>query len=181
MLEGEAFGGQAGTSSMIRNYLGFPRGVTGRQLGRRAVLQATSFGATFDLARAVTGLEPGEPHQLTLDDGAVVAARAVILACGVTYRRLGVAPLEALVGRGVFYGASTTQARALQGADVVVVGAGNSGGQAALHLARYAAHVTIVARGRSLSSTMSDYLVREIETSSPNRRPHRHRRRRRWR
>ncbi len=165
VLEGEAFGGQAGTSSMIRNYLGFPRGITGRQLGRRAVLQATSFGAAFDLARAAVAFEAGEPHQLTLDDGSVVAAHAVILACGVTYRRLGVAPLEALLGRGVFYGASTTQARALQGAEVVVVGAGNSGGQAALHLARYAAHVTIVARGQSLSSTMSDYLVREIETS----------------
>ena len=165
VLEAEAFGGQAGTSSMIRNYLGFPRGITGRQLGRRAVLQATAFGAAFDLARAVTGLEPGTPHRLTLDDGAVVAAHAVILACGVTYRRLGVAPLEALVGRGVFYGAPSTEARALRDADVVVVGAGNSGGQAAVHLARYAASVTIAARGASLSATMSDYLVREIEAN----------------
>ena len=165
VLEAEAFGGQAGTSSMIRNYLGFPRGITGRQLGRRAVLQATGFGAAFDLARAVAGLESGTPHRLTLDDGAVVAAHAVILACGVTYRRLGVAPIEALVGRGVFYGASSTEARALRGADVVVVGAGNSGGQAAVHLARYAASVTIAARGASLSATMSDYLVREIEAN----------------
>ena len=165
VLEAEAFGGQAGTSSMIRNYLGFPRGITGRQLGRRAVLQATGFGAKFDLARAVTGLDPGTPHRLTLDDGAVVAAHTVILACGVTYRRLGVTPLEALVGRGVFYGAPSTEARALRDADVVVVGAGNSGGQAAVHLARYAARVTIAARGASLSATMSDYLVREIEAN----------------
>ncbi|HEX6658940.1 MAG TPA: FAD-dependent oxidoreductase, partial [Ilumatobacter sp.] len=165
VFEGEAFGGQAGTSSMIRNYLGFPRGVTGRQLGRRAVLQASGFGARFDLARAVTGLEPGAPHRLALDDGASAAAHAVVLACGVTYRRLGVASLEALVGRGVFYGASSTQARALRDADVVIVGAGNSGGQAAVHLARYAATVTIAARRPSLSATMSDYLVKEIEAN----------------
>jgi thioredoxin reductase (NADPH) len=165
VLEAEAFGGQAGTSSMIRNYLGFPRGITGRQLGRRAVLQAAGFGAAFDLARAVTALQPGTPHHLTLDDGAVAAAHAVILACGVTYRRLGVAPLEALLGHGVFYGVPATHARAMQDTDVVVVGAGNSGGQAAVHLARHAAHVTIVARGPSLSETMSAYLVDEIESN----------------
>ena len=165
VLEGEAFGGQAGTSSMIRNYLGFPRGITGRQLGRRAVLQSLAFGARFDLARRVVGLEAGRPHRLALDDGAVAAADAVVLACGVTYRRLGVASLEALVGAGVFYGAATGHARALQDADVVVVGAGNSGGQAAVHLARYAARVTVVARGESLSDTMSAYLVRDIEAN----------------
>jgi thioredoxin reductase (NADPH) len=165
VLEAEAFGGQAGTSSMIRNYLGFPRGITGRQLGRRAVLQATGFGAAFDLARAAADLKSGTPHQLTLDDGAVVTAHAVILACGVTYRRLGVTPIEALVGRGVFYGAPSTEARALRDTDVVVVGAGNSGGQAAVNLARYAARVTIVARGEALSETMSDYLVHEIEAN----------------
>jgi thioredoxin reductase (NADPH) len=164
MFEGEAFGGQAGTSSMIRNYLGFPRGVTGRQLGRRAVLQAAGFGAALDLARAVTGLEAGRPHRLVLDDGAVAEAHAVVVACGVTYRRLGIPALEELVGRGVFYGASSTQARALRDAPTVVVGAGNSGGQAALHLARSAAHVTIAAR-RPLPETMSDYLVKEIRTN----------------
>jgi thioredoxin reductase (NADPH) len=165
VVEAEAFGGQAGTSSMIRNYLGFPRGITGRQLGRRAVLQSLAFGARFDLARRVVGLEPGRLHRLTLDDGAVASADAVVLACGVTYRRLGVASLEALVGSGVFYGAATGQARALQDADVVVVGAGNSGGQAAVHLARYAARVTLVARGASLPETMSAYLVGEIEAN----------------
>jgi thioredoxin reductase (NADPH) len=166
VLEGEAFGGQAGTSSMIRNYLGFPRGITGRQLGRRAVLQSLAFGAQFDLARRVVGLEPGRPHRLTLDDGAVAAADAVVLACGVTYRRLGVAALEALVGAGVFYGAASGHARALQDAEVVIVGAGNSGGQAAVHLARYASQVTVVARGESLADTMSAYLVREVESNA---------------
>jgi thioredoxin reductase (NADPH) len=165
VLEAEAFGGQAGTSSMIRNYLGFPHGITGRQLGRRAVLQAAAFGAALDLARPATALDPGTPHRITLADGAVARAHAVALACGVTYRRLGVAHLEALVGAGVFYGAATGHARALQGTEVVVVGAGNSGGQAAVHLARYAARVTIVARGRALETTMSSYLVREIEAN----------------
>ena len=163
VLEAEAFGGQAGTSSMIRNYLGFPQGITGRQLGRRAVLQAVRFGAALDLARAVTALEVGAPHRLRLSDGAVASAHAVIVACGVTYRRLGVPALEELVGAGVFYGAATSDARALAGTDVVVVGAGNSGGQAAVHLARYAAHVTIVARRGALAETMSTYLVNEIE------------------
>ena len=163
VLEAEAFGGQAGTSSMIRNYLGFPQGITGRQLGRRAVLQAVRFGAALDLARAVTALEVGAPHRLRLTDGAVASAHAVIVACGVTYRRLGVPALEELVGAGVFYGAATGDARALAGTDVVVVGAGNSGGQAAVHLARYATHVTIVARRGALAETMSTYLVNEIE------------------
>ena len=165
VLEAEAFGGQAGTSSMIRNYLGFPRGVTGRQLGQRAVRQAIGFGAAFDLARAAIALEAGAPHRLALADGAVASADAVILACGVTYRRLGVESLEQLVGAGVFYGTATSHARALEGTDVVVVGAGNSGGQAAVHLARYAARVTIVARGRALAETMSAYLVNEIEAN----------------
>jgi thioredoxin reductase (NADPH) len=162
VLEGDAFGGQAGTSSMIRNYLGFPRGITGRQLGRRAVIQASAFGARFDMARAAIGLEVGPPRRVLLDDGAAAVGRAVILACGVTYRRLGVPALEDLLGAGVFYGSSTSEARGLQDADVVVVGAGNSGGQAAVHLARYARHVTVVARGDALETTMSTYLIREL-------------------
>jgi thioredoxin reductase (NADPH) len=163
VLEGEAFGGQAATSSMIRNYLGFPRGISGRQLGRRAVLQAAGFGARFDLARSVIGLVPGSPHRLTLDDGTIASAEAVVVACGVTYRRPRVPALDDLLGHGVFYGASTSNAQALRDAAVLIVGAGNSGGQAALHLARYASSVTIVARGASLSATMSAYLVDEIE------------------
>ncbi len=163
IFEVEAYGGQASTSSMIRNYLGFPDGITGRQLGRRAILQATRFGAELDLARAVTGLDTGAPKRVTLSDGAVASARTVLLSCGVTYRRLDVPSLEKLVGFGVFYGAATSHARALEGSHVVVVGAGNSGGQAALHLARYAAGVTIVTRGTALDTTMSAYLVNEIE------------------
>jgi thioredoxin reductase (NADPH) len=162
VIEPEAFGGQAGTSSMIRNYLGFPRGITGRQLARRAALQAARLGAAIDLGRGVSAFEPGSPHRLTLSDGAVARARAVILACGVTYRRLGVESLERLVGAGVFYGASTSQAREMEGDEVVVLGAGNSGGQAAVDLARYAASVAIVTRGESLEATMSKYLVDEI-------------------
>jgi thioredoxin reductase (NADPH) len=162
VIEPEAFGGQAGTSSMIRNYLGFPRGITGRQLARRAALQAARLGAAIDLGRAVSAFEPGSPHRLTLSDGAVARARAVILACGVTYRRLGVESLERLVGAGVFYGASTSQAREMEGDEVVVLGAGNSGGQAAVDLARYAASVAIVTRAESLEATMSKYLVDEI-------------------
>lgn len=165
VVEAEAFGGQAGTSSMIRNYLGFPGGITGRQLGRRAVLQAARFGAALDLARAAASLEVGDPHRLQLSDGAVARADAVILACGVTYRRLEVPSLDGLLGAGVFYGPASSHARALQDTDVVIVGAGNSGGQAAVHLARFARHVTIVARGPRLSATMSTYLVSEIEAT----------------
>jgi thioredoxin reductase (NADPH) len=163
VLEAEMFGGQASTSPMIRNYLGFPHGITGRQLGQHAVRQAARFGAALDLARAVTALEAGPPHRLRLSDDALATARAVILACGVTYRRLGVPSLEELVGAGVFYGPAASHAWALEGTDVVIVGAGNSGGQAALHLARYAAHVTIVARRDTLATTMSAYLVSQIE------------------
>ena len=162
IIEREAFGGQAGTSSMIRNYLGFPRGVTGRQLGRRGIIQATRFGAALDMGRDVIGLEPGDPHQLRLSDGAVATARAVILACGVSYRRLGVPSIEDLVGAGVFYGTAASQARDLEGLAAVVIGAGNSGGQAAVHLARHGVSVTLVARGTSLHDTMSAYLVTEI-------------------
>jgi thioredoxin reductase (NADPH) len=163
VLEAEMFGGQASTSPMIRNYLGFPHGITGRQLGQHAVRQAARFGAALDLARAVTALEAGPPHRLRLSDDALATARAVILACGVTYRRLGVPSLEELVGAGVFYGPAASHAWALEGTDVVIVGAGNSGGQAALHLARYAAHVTIVARRDTLATTMSAYLVNQID------------------
>ena len=181
IIEREAFGGQAGTSSMIRNYLGFPRGVTGRQLARRGIVQAVRFGAALDMARDVVGLEPGVPHRLMLSDGAVATARAVILACGVSYRRLGVPSIEALVGAGVFYGTAASQARDLEGFDAVVVGAGNSGGQAALHLARYAVRVTLVARGTSLRDTMSAYLVARDRRRGADRRAHRDGRRRRRR
>jgi len=162
VVEQEAIGGQAGTSSMIRNYLGFPRGVTGRRLAVHGERQATRFGASFHLMRSVTGLRADDTQRLLLSSGVEVSARSVLLSCGVAYRRLGVASLDALVGAGVFYGAAEGEAGALEGLDAFVVGAGNSAGQAALHIARYAAHVTVVVRGADLGRSMSDYLVREV-------------------
>jgi thioredoxin reductase (NADPH) len=164
-LEAEAIGGQAGTSSMIRNYLGFPRGVSGMRLAQRARNQAIRFGTQFFTGWPVEALEPGvdgAPHRL-VTGGGTVRARAVVISSGVTYRRLGVPALEELVGSGVFYGAAASTARELDGADVVVVGGGNSAGQAAIHLARFARSVTLVVRRPDLGSTMSAYLVREIE------------------
>jgi thioredoxin reductase (NADPH) len=163
VIEQEAIGGQAGTSSMIRNYLGFPRGVTGRRLAVHAERQATRFGASFHLMRSVTGLRADGLLRLTLSSGVEVRARSVLLSCGVSYRRLGVPQVEDLVGAGVFYGAAVGEAQALEGLDAFVVGAGNSAGQAALHIARYAARVTVVARGPDLTRSMSAYLIRELD------------------
>jgi len=168
VVEREAIGGQAGSSSLIRNYLGFARGITGAELAMRAYQQAWVFGVPFVMMRDVVGLETsGGRHLLTLSDGTRVSARAVVLATGVSYRRLDAEPLEALVGAGVFYGASIAEAQGMRGKDVVVVGGGNSAGQAALHLARYAAQVTIVVRGESLAASMSSYLIEEI-AAAPN-------------
>ncbi|PVG82271.1 response regulator [Nocardioides gansuensis] len=163
VVEAEAVGGQAGQSSMIRNYLGFPRGISGMRLAQRARNQAIRFGTRFFTGWPVTELVPGsdgQPHRL-LTEGGEVRARTVVLASGVAYRRLGVPALEDLVGMGVHYGTVVSVARETEGSDVVVVGGGNSAGQAALHLARYARSVTIVAR-RPLAQTMSSYLIGEI-------------------
>lgn len=163
VVEREAIGGQAGTSSRIRNYLGFPRGVTGSDLASRAYTQALHFGALFHLMRDVVELRPGSRvHDLTLSDGEVVRARSVVVATGVTYRRVGVPSLERLVGRGVFYSPAVSEAPAMAGRPAFVVGGGNSAGQAAVHLARYASQVTLLVRRSSLAATMSDYLVKEI-------------------
>ncbi len=164
VLEAEAIGGQAGTSSMIRNYLGFPRGISGMRLAQRARNQALRFGTDFFAGWDVNALEPGrdgEPHLLRTDGGDV-RARTVLLSCGVAYRKLGVPTLEDLVGAGVNYGAAMTAAREMEGYDVVVVGGGNSAGQAALHLARFARSVTIVVRRPGLEETMSQYLIDEV-------------------
>ncbi len=161
VLDPEAVGGQAGTSSMIRNYLGFPRGVSGMRLAFRARLQATRFGARIFTGRAVDAMTLGDVHDVSYGDG-VLRARAVLIACGVRYRRLGVPALEELVGMGVYYGAATSVAREMEGREVFIVGGGNSAGQAAIHLARFARHVTIVVRRESLAETMSAYLVDEI-------------------
>jgi thioredoxin reductase (NADPH) len=166
VVERESIGGQAGSSSLIRNYLGFARGVSGAELAQRAYQQAWVFGARFLHAREVTALRPsGGRHVLALSDGSEASATAVVLATGITYRRLGIPGLEELVGTGVFYGASVSEARAHAGEQVFVVGGGNSAGQAALHLSRYAARVTILVRRDSLAETMSSYLIGEIDAA----------------
>ena len=166
VIERETIGGQAGTSSLIRNYLGFPFGISGSELTNRALDQAWSFGVETSVLRQVTSLHTEGSHQvLALEDGAEITTRAVLLAMGANYQRLGVSSLEALVGAGVFYGGGITEAPMMEGQDVFVIGAGNSAGQAAVHLARYARHVTLVVRGSDLARTMSDYLVREIEAN----------------
>lgn len=163
-LEPEALGGQAGMSSSIRNYLGFPTGISGAQLASRAYRQAWLFGANFIFAQRVKALEPGEKeHCVILADGGRIRTRTVILATGVSYRRLPIPRLDELIGRGVFYGAASSEAVALRGEHVFVIGGGNSAGQAAMHLARFAKQVTMVVRGPSLSETMSDYLIKDIE------------------
>jgi thioredoxin reductase (NADPH) len=165
VVERQTVGGQAGTSSLIRNYPGFPRGIGGAELAARTQEQAVSLGAEFVITRDVTGLEAdGAERVVTLAGGTEVRARAVVIATGVSYNRLEVEGVGALVGKGVFYGAATTEAPALAGQDVFIVGAGNSAGQAAVHLARYAAGVTLLVRGPRLS--MSDYLVRQIERAA---------------
>ena len=160
VLEAEAVGGQAGTSSMIRNYLGFPRGISGMRLAQRARNQAIRFGTQFFTGWSVTSLEPGrdgQPH-VVRTDGGDVRARAVVIATGVAYRKLGVPAVEDFVGLGVFYGSAMSAAREMEGTDVVVVGGGNSAGQAAIHLARFARSVTILVRrdGRLERITVRD-------------------------
>ena len=183
VVEAEVFGGQAGTTSLIRNYLGFPNGLSGADLAQRAYEQARSFGAQFLIARKAIDLRTdGDEHILTLEEASgadphrhapmarvkvEVRSRAVVLATGVSYRRIGIESVDAFVGRGVFYGAATTEAPAMRGEEVFVIGGANSAGQAALHVSRFAAKVTILVRGSSLAQGMSDYLVREIE-ASPN-------------
>ncbi len=164
VLESDAVGGQAGTSSMIRNYLGFPRGISGMRLSQRARGQAVRFGTRFFTGWPVEELvlgENGRPHRI-MTGGGEVRTRAVVIATGVDYRRLGVDSVEELVGLGVHYGAAVSAAPEMQDRDVFVVGGGNSAGQAALHLAKYARSVTILIRRPEIAETMSDYLIREI-------------------
>ena len=166
VLECDAVGGQAGSSSLIRNYLGFSRGISGAELAQRAYQQAWVFGARFAHTREAVGLRrDGEHLALTVAPGEELLARAVVLATGVQYRRVGVPELEALVGAGVHYGASVGEARGQTGRDVHVVGGGNSAGQAALHLARYARRVELLVRGSSLAESMSQYLVEQLDAA----------------
>lgn len=166
IVDRETIGGQAGTSAMIRNYLGFPFGISGAELTNRALDQAWSFGAESSVMRPATDLRvDGDNRVLVLADGSQIVSRAVVLATGASYQRLGIPRLEALVGAGVFYGGGVTEAQAMEGRRVFVIGAGNSAGQAAVHLARYAEQVTLLVRGSNIESSMSDYLVREIQAA----------------
>lgn len=167
VVEAEAIGGQAGSSARIRNYLGFPRGVSGAALAQLAYQQAWVFGTRFLLMRRVTDLRPGpDRHTVTISGGGQATSRAVVLATGVSYRRIGIPGLEELTGAGVFYGAAGSEAPGLAGEDVYVVGGGNSAGQAAVHLARYARRVTLLVRGDTLAESMSRYLIDELAAAA---------------
>ncbi len=166
VVERESLGGQAGSSSLIRNYLGFSRGVTGADLAQRGYQQAWVFGTHFLFMREVEELSTDAAgFTARIGDVGEVTARAVILATGVSYRRLGVPDLEALAGAGVYYGANVSEAQGLAGLHAVVVGGGNSAGQAVLHLARYCEQVTLVVRSEDLGAGMSSYLVEAIEAA----------------
>jgi thioredoxin reductase (NADPH) len=162
VIERHVIGGQAGASSLIRNYLGFPRGISGAELTQRAYQQAWLFGAKFVFARdAVVLSERGSMKLLKLGDGREILTKAVIIATGAKYRRLAVAGLERFVGRSVFY-TTFTESRLVRDLEVAVAGGGNSAGQAAIHLASFAKRVTLIVRGKSLEKGMSDYLVQQI-------------------
>jgi thioredoxin reductase (NADPH) len=164
LVESVATGGQAGTSSRIENYLGFPDGVSGAQLTDRARRQAVKFGVEILTTRTVTGLASrGGVRVLTFDDGSEIAAHAVVLATGVSYRSLEVPGLAELAGLGVYYGAATTEAPSCAGETVYVVGGANSAGQAAMNFSRYAQRVVMLVRGPSLQASMSQYLIEQIE------------------
>ena len=166
IVEREAPGGQAGTSAAIENYLGFPRGLSGADLTARAMAQVSRFGAEMVLARDVVGFESRGPARAVLLAGAgEIEARAVIVASGVAYRRLEADGVDALTGRGVYYGANAGDAAQCEGDEVYVVGAANSAGQAALNLSRFAKRVVLVVRGGDLGASMSSYLVSRIEAS----------------
>jgi thioredoxin reductase (NADPH) len=163
VVEQRSIGGQSTSSARIRNYLGFPRGVTGAELAQRAYQQAWIFGAEFLLLREAEGLRSsGRGHVVSLSGGLEVETRSVVLAMGVEYRRLDIPDLQRLEGAGVFYGASRSDAQLCSGGEVFVVGGANSAGQAAVLLSRYASRVTLVVRGSSLAATMSQYLQDEI-------------------
>jgi thioredoxin reductase (NADPH) len=166
VIEGMAPGGQAGTSSKIENYLGFPTGISGQALAGRAQIQAQKFGARLAISRNVVSLHcTSQPYQLELDDGQRVTARAVVIATGARYRKLDVPNYDRYEGQGIHYAATPMEGKLCAGEEVVVVGGGNSAGQAAVFLSRIAAQVHVLVRGVGLAATMSDYLVRRIHQS----------------
>jgi thioredoxin reductase (NADPH) len=174
LIEREAPGGQAGTSSRIENYLGFPSGLSGGDLARRAVTQARRFGVEILSPQEVTGMRIADPYRfITLSDGSEISCHALILALGVSWRRLDVPGLDRLTGAGVYYGAAQTEALTCQGEDVYIIGGANSAGQAAMYFSKYARQVTMLVRGESLTKSMSQYLIEQIaETPNITVQPH---------
>jgi thioredoxin reductase (NADPH) len=168
VVEHEAVGGQAGTSSMIRNYPGFSQGISGAKLAQEMWRQAWAFDTTFVYMRQANSLSRKDGHYwLRLSDGSNLTARAVVITTGASYRRIGIPALDDLQGRGVFYGTAASEAPGMRGRNVFIAGGGNSAGQAALHLAKWAGRVTVLVRTESLAASMSDYLIREIG-AAPN-------------
>ena len=163
VVEREAPGGQAGTSSRIENYLGFPSGVSGDELSSRALQQARRLGAEILVTRSITRIDAAT-HQIHLDGGDVLRARTIILACGVSWRQLEIEGFDRLVGKGIFYGAARSEAANTHGLDVQIIGAGNSAGQAAMFFSSHARSVTILYRGETLEKSMSRYLVDQLAT-----------------
>ena len=169
LIEREAPGGQAGTSSRIENYLGFPTGISGDDLGTRALQQATRFGVEIVVARDVIGIEAdsnGNALGVLLDGGDRVETRSIVIATGVAWRELEVVGADSLVGRGIYYGAARTEALNTRGRDIFLIGGGNSAGQAAMFFASYARTVTLLVRGPSLVATMSHYLIAQLESKA---------------
>src|SRR5882724_9058010 len=165
VIEDEAPGGQAGTSSRIENYLGFPNGVSGDELAGRALRQAKRLGAEILVTRSIERIDPAT-RAVILDGNETVRARTVILATGVTWRRLTIDGFDRLIGKGIYYGAARSEASATHGLDVHLIGAGNSAGQAALYFANHARTVTLVVRGDSLEKSRSRYLIEQLRTKS---------------
>lgn len=163
-IEAVAPGGQAGTTSMIENYLGFPQGVSGSELATRATAQARRFGAEVLLARRLADITRDGPGYVAhLSDGTAVPSRAMLVASGVDWRRLEVPGIDDLLGSGVYYGAGPSEAVTCTGCRVTIVGGGNSAGQAVIRFSRYAAHVTLLVRGSSLEASMSQYLISQVK------------------
>ncbi len=165
VVEREAPGRQAGTSSRIENYLGFPSGISGDELSSRALSQARRLGAEILVTRSVARIDPAT-REVFLDGDEIIRSRTLILATGVTWRRLGIEGFDRLIGKGIHYGAARSEANAMHGLDVYLVGAGNSAGQAALHFAGHARQVTLVVRGGSLEDSMSHYLIEQLRAKS---------------
>jgi len=165
VVEREAPGGQAGTSSRIENYLGFPSGISGDELASRALQQARRLGAEILVTRSVAGVDPAS-HEVVLDGTDSIRARSLILATGVSWRHLAIEGIDRLIGKGVFYGAARSETNTIHGMDIHLVGAGNSAGQAALNFASHARQVTLVVRGPRLEDSMSHYLIEQLRSKS---------------